>query len=197
MAATHLIAIAVLAILICWTVGAYNRLVRLKNTIANAFDQVDVQLKHRNGLILKLLEAAKKDLAHASNTLDAVITAHNHAKTASDLLRSRPANALAVTKLAVAEQALSSSLGQLFALTEATPELKADVTIRALCEELTGAENKVTFACHAFNHAVGDYNHAQGQFPAVLVAKLFSFTPSAMLPATTSAEARQAVLPVL
>jgi LemA protein len=197
MAATHLIAIAVLAILICWTVGAYNRLVRLKNTITNAFDQVDVQLKHRNGLILKLLEAAKKDLAHASNTLDAVITAHNHAKTASDLLRSRPANASAVTKLAVAEQALSSSLGQLSALTEATPELKADVTIRALSEELTGAENKVTFACHAFNHAVGDYNHAQGQFPAVLVAKLFSFTPSAMLPATTSAEARQAVLPVL
>jgi len=197
MAASHLIAIAVLAILIFWAVGAYNRLVRLKNTIANAFDQVDVQLKHRDGLILKLVDAAKKYLAHTSKTLEAVSTAHNSAKKASELLRSRPANALAVTKLAVAEQALSSSLDQLFALTVTTPELKADATLRGLGEELNGAENKVTFACQAFNQAVGDYNHARGQFPAVLVAKLFSFTPSAMLPATTSAEARQAVRPVL
>jgi LemA protein len=197
MAASQLISIAVLAILIFWAVGAYNRLVRLKNTIANAFVQVDVQLKHRDGLVLKLVDAAKKYLTHTSETLAAVITAHNQAKKASDLLSSRPANALAVTTLAVAEQALSSSLDQLFALTETTPELKADATLRGLGEELTGAENKVTFACHAFNHAVGDYNHARGQFPAVLVAKLFSFTPSAMLPAPTTAEGRQAVRPVL
>ena len=193
MTATQLISIAVLAILIFWAVGAYNRLVRLKNIIANAFGQIDVQLKRRYDLIPNLVEAAKKYLSHERETLEAVITARNQAKSASDVVRSRPANALAVTTLAVAEQALSSSLGQLFALNEAYPELKADETIRELSEELTSTENKVAFARQAFNDAVLDYNDAQGQFPAVLIAKLFSFAPSAMLQATESVEERKGV----
>ena len=193
MTPTQLISIAVLAVLIFWSVGAYNRLVRLKNIIANAFGQIDVQLKRRYDLIPNLVEAAKKYLSHERETLEAVITARNQAKSASDTARSRPTNALAVTTLAVAEQALSSSLGQLFALNEAYPELKADETIRDLSEELTSTENKVGFARQAFNDAVLDYNNAQGQFPAVLVARLFSFAPSAMLQATESAEERKTV----
>lgn len=193
MTSTSLISIAVLAVLTFWAVGAYNRLVRLRNTIANAFGQIDVQLKRRYDLIPNLVEAAKKYLSHERETLEAVITARNHAKSAGDAVRSRPANALALTTLAVAEQALSSSLSQLFALNEAYPELKADETIRELREELTSTENKVAFARQAFNDAVLDYNDAQGQFPAVLIAKLFSFAPSAMLQATQSAEERKAV----
>ena len=193
MTTTSLISIAVLALLVFWAVGAYNRLVRLKNIIANAFGQIDVQLKRRYDLIPNLVEAAKKYLSHERETLEAVITARNQAKSASDAVRSRPANAQAVTTLAVAEQALTGSLGSLFALNEAYPELKADETIRELSEELTSTENKVTFARQAFNDAVLDYNNAQGQFPAVLVAKLFSFTPSAMLQATESADERKAV----
>ena len=193
MTPTQLISIAVLAVLVFWAVGAYNRLIRLKNTIANAFSQIDVQLKRRYDLIPNLVEAAKKYLSHERETLEAVITARNQAKSASDTARARPTNALAVTTLAVAEQALSSSLGQLFALNEAYPELKADETIRDLSEELTSTENKVGFARQAFNDAVLDYNNAQGQFPAVLVARLFSFAPSAMLQATESAEERKTV----
>ena len=189
----QLTSIALLAILVFWAVGAYNRLVRLKNTIANAFGQIDVQLKRRYDLIPDLVEAAKKYLSHERETLEAVINARNRAKSASDAVRSRPANALAVTTLAVAEQALTNSLGSLFALNEAYPELKADETIRELSEELTSTENKVTFARQAFNDAVLDYNNAQGQFPAVLLAKLFSFAPSAMLQATESAEERKTV----
>ena len=193
MTSTQWISIAILALLVFWSVGAYNRLVRLKNIIANAFGQIDVQLKRRYELIPNLVEAAKKYLSHERETLEAVIAARNQAKSASDVARSRPANAVAVTTLAVAEQALSSSLGQLFALSEAYPELKADQTIRDLSEELTSTENKVTFARQAFNDAVLDYNNAQGQFPAVLVAKLFSFAPSAVLQATESAEERKTV----
>ena len=193
MTSTQWISIAVLASLVFWSVGAYNRLVRLKNIIANAFGQIDVQLKRRYELIPNLVEAAKKYLSHERETLEAVIAARNQAKSASDVARSRPSNALAVSTLAVAEQALSSSLGQLFALSEAYPELKADQTIRDLSEELTSTENKVTFARQAFNDAVLDYNNAQGQFPAVLVARLFSFAPSAMLQATESAEERKTV----
>ena len=193
MTSTQLISIAILAVLIFWAVGAYNRLVRLKNMIANAFGQIDVQLKRRYDLIPNLVEAVRKYMSHERETLEAVITARNQAKSASDAAKARPSNALAVTTLAVAEQALSSSLGQLFALSEAYPELKADETIKGLSEELTSTENKVGFARQAFNDAVLDYNNAQGQFPAVLVAKLFSFAPSAMLQATENAEERRTV----
>ena len=193
MTSTQLISLAIVALLIFWAVGAYNRLVRLRNTIANAFGQIDVQLKRRYDLIPNLVEAAKKYLSHERETLEAVINARNQAKTASDAVRSRPVSALAVTTLAVAEQALTSSLGSLFALNEAYPELKADQTIRELSEELTSTENKVTFARQAFNDAVLDYNNAQGQFPAVLIAKIFSFAPSAMLQATESVEERKGV----
>ena len=193
MTSANLISIAILAILIFWAVGAYNRLIRLKNVIANAFGQIDVQLKRRYDLIPNLVEAAKKYLSHERETLEAVINARNQAKSASDAVRSRPANALAVTTLVAAEQALDGSLGRLFAVAEAYPELKADQTIREFSEELTSTENKVTFARQAFNDAVLDYNNAQGQFPAVLIARLFSFAPSAMLQATESADERKAV----
>ncbi|ABE46327.1 LemA family protein [Polaromonas sp. JS666] len=193
MSLSNLVSIAVLALLVCWAVGAYNRLVRLKNLIANAFGQIDVQLKRRYDLIPNLVEAAKKYLQHEQSTLEAVMAARNQARTASDAVRSRPANAAAVTTLAAAEQALDSSLGQLFAVAEAYPELKADQTIRDLSEELTSTENKVGFARQAYNDAVLDYNNAQGQFPAVLIARVFGFAPSAMLRATESAAERQAV----
>ena len=188
-----IMSITVLAILVFWAVGAYNRLVRLKNIIANAFGQIDVQLKRRYDLIPNLVEAARKYLQHEQSTLEAVIVARNQARTASDAVRSRPANANAVTALAVAEQALDGSLGRLFAVAEAYPELKADQTIRELSEELTSTENKVSFSRQAYNDAVLDFNNAQGQFPTLLIARLFGFAPSAMLRATENAAERQAV----
>ena len=188
-----IMSITLFAILVFWAVGAYNRLVRLKNIIANAFGQIDVQLKRRYDLIPNLVEAAKKYLQHEQETLEAVIAARNHARSASDTVRSRPGKADAVIALAAAEQTLDSSLGRLFALAEAYPDLKADQTIRELSEELTSTENKVGFARQAYNDAVLDYNNAQGQFPALLIARLFGFMPSAMLRATDSALERQAV----
>jgi LemA protein len=192
MSISNLVAVAVCALLVFWAVGAYNRLVRLKNTIANAFGQIDVQLKRRYDLIPNLVEAAKKYLQHEQGTLEAVIAARNQARTASDALRSRPTNAAAVTALGAAEQLLDDSLGRLFAVAEAYPELKADQTIRELSEELTSTENKVAFARQAYNDAALDYNNAQGQFPALLIARLFGFAPAALLRATESAQERQA-----
>lgn len=179
-----LVWIVLFAVLVFWAVGAYNRLVRLKNIIGNAFGQIDVQLKRRYDLIPNLVDAAKQYLQHERDTLEAVMAARNQARTASDAVRSRPANAQAVSTLAAAEQALDGSLGRLFAVAEAYPELKADQTIRELSEELSSTENKVSFARQAYNEAVLDYNNAQGQFPAVLLARLFGFAPSVMLQAT-------------
>ena len=84
MTVTHLVLIAVGALLVFWAVGAYNRLVRLKNTIANAFGQIDVQLKRRYDLIPNLVEAARKYLQYERDTLEAVTQARNQAKSASD-----------------------------------------------------------------------------------------------------------------
>ena len=193
MPSNTLLSIVVFAVLVFWAVGAYNRLVRQKNIIANAFGQIDVQLKRRYDLIPNLVEAAKKYLQHEQSTLEAVIAARNQARSASDAVRSRPANAAAVTALGHAERALDGSLGRLFAVAEAYPELKADHTIRELSEELTSTENKVGFARQAYNDAVLDYNNARGQFPALLIARLFGFVPSAMLRATESAVEREAI----
>ena len=185
--------IVVAALLVFWTVGAYNRLVRFKNIIANAFGQIDVQLKRRYDLIPNLVEAAKKYLLHEQATLEAVIAARNQARSASDAVRSRPGKAEAIVALTAAEEALDGSLGRLFAVAEAYPDLKADKTIRELSEELTSTENKVGFSRQAYNDAVLDYNNAQGQFPTLLIARIFGFVPSAMLRATESAEERQGV----
>ena len=185
--------LALLAVLVFWAVGAYNRLVRLKNTIANAFGQIDVQLKRRYDLIPKLVDAASKHLQHEQATLEAVITARNQARSASDAVCNRPGKAQAVIALAVAEQAFDGGLGHLFALVETYPDLKADQTFRDLSEELTGTDNKLDFARQAYNDAVVDYNKAQGQFPALLLASIFGFGPFPMLRATESAVERQSV----
>ena len=193
MSSSNLAFLAAAALLVFWAVGAYNRLVRLKNTIANAFGQIDVQLKRRYDLIPNLVEAAKKYMQHEQVTLEAVISACNQARSASDAARNRPGRAEAVMALAIAERTLDSSLGRLFALAQACPDLKADQTIRELSEELTSTENKVGFARQSYNDAVLDYNNAQSQFPALLIARVFGFAPSAMLPATQSPAVRQAV----
>ena len=193
MSVAALVLIGVAALLVFWAVGAYNRLVRLKNTFANAFGQIDVQLTRRYDLIPNLVEAARGYLQHESSTLEAVIAARNQARSASDAVRAGPTRASAVVALAAAEEVLDVSLGRLFALAEAYPELKADQTIRELSEELTSTENKVAFSRQAYNDAVLDYNDAQGQFPALLVARLFRFAPAAMLQATQTAGERDAI----
>lgn len=187
--------IALFAVLLFWAVGAYNRLVRLKNIISNAFGQMDVQLKRRYDLIPKLVEAARKYLQHEQATLEAVIAARNQARSASDRVASRPGKDEAVIALAAAEQALDGSLRRLFALAEACPELKADQTIRELGEELSSSENKVGFARQAYNDAVLDYNKAQGQFPALLLARGFGFAPAPMLRAIESLQGQPAARP--
>ena len=120
--------------------------------------------------------------------------ARNKAKSACDAVRRKPTQTVAVVALAAAEQALDGSLGRLFAVADACPEIKTDETIRDLSEELTSTKNKFTFARQAYNDAVLIYNKAQRQFPALLIAGLFGLAPSAMLRAPGSAAERESVL---
>jgi LemA protein len=186
MSTTQIVSWIVAAIVLFWAVGAYNRLVRLRNVIANAFAQIDVQLKRRYDLIPNLVEVASKYLAHERETLEAVTAARNQAKAAADAVRARPGTAGPVSSLSMAEQVLDGAMGKLMLLVEAYPELKADQTLRELSEELTSTENKVAFSRQLFNDATLDYNNAAQQFPTSVLAGLFGFREAAMLQATTS-----------
>jgi LemA protein len=176
-----------------WAVGAYNRLVRLRNGIANAFGQIDVQLKRRHDLIPNLVEVARKYLEHESQTLEAVIAARNQARSAEQAASGAPLNPALISTLSGAEQMLGGALGRLMAVVEDYPELKADQNMRELSEELSSTENRIGFARQAYNDQANDYNDAAQQFPTLVVARLFNFQPQSMLEATTSEAERQPV----
>ncbi|HEX5373334.1 MAG TPA: LemA family protein [Aquabacterium sp.] len=193
MSATQIITLAALALLFFWGVGAYNRLVRLRNEITNAFAQIDVQLKRRHDLIPNLVEVARKYLVHERETLERVTAARNQAIAACDLVRSRPSQAGPVKSLALAEDVLSAAMRGFNAVVESYPELQADETLQRLSEELTHTENKVAFSRQLFNDATLDYNNAAQAFPANLVAGVFGFKEAAMLQATQSDAERAAI----
>lgn len=192
MSVTLWVLLALAVALLVWAVGVYNRLAQLRNRMANAFGQIDVQLKRRYDLIPNLVKVAQRYLAHEAATLEAVTRARGAAVGAADAARARPASAAVIGALGLAEQALGGSLGRLMLVAEAYPELKADETMRSLSEELTSTENRVGFARQAFNDQVLEFNDAATQFPALLVARLLGFAPAAMLQATQSDEERQA-----
>jgi LemA protein len=164
-----------LVLLALWAVGAYNGLVTLRNRFKNAFAQIDVQLKRRYDLIPNLVETAKGYLKHERGTLEAVIAARNAASTASTQAAANPGDPTAMKALMGAEAALTGTLGRLFALSEAYPDLKANTTMNNLMEELTSTENKVSFARQAYNDAVMTYNTRREVFPTNLVANMFNF----------------------
>ncbi len=161
-----------------WIVGAYNRLVALRNRFKNAFAQIDVQLKRRYDLIPNLVETAKGYIKHERGTLEAVVAARNAASAANVRASQNPGDATAMKELSGAETALTSTLGRLFAVAEAYPDLKANTTMMALMEELTSTENKVAFARQAYNDAVMGYNTQRETFPTNMVAGPFNFGPA-------------------
>ncbi|HRA13799.1 MAG TPA: LemA family protein, partial [Giesbergeria sp.] len=154
------IVLGLVVVVALWAVSAYNRLVELRNRIANAFGQIDVQLKRRYDLIPNLVEVARGYLQHEASTLEAVIQARGQAQGAAAAARVAPTNAGAVGALAVAEGALGASLGRLMVVSERYPELKADATMQSLSEELASTENRVGFSRQAFNDQVLEFNNA-------------------------------------
>ena len=193
MSTTQIVTWVVLVTLALWMLSAYNRLVRSRNEIANAFAQIDVQLKRRYDLIPNLVDVARKYVQHERDTLEAVIAARNAAKSAGDAARAKPADAQRIGALGSAEGALAGMMKQLAGVVEAYPALKADATLRELSEELGHTENRIAFARQAFNDSVLDYNNAAQQVPTNIVAGVFSFKPAAMLEATANDAERSAV----
>lgn len=171
---------AVIVLAILYAIGVYNALVGKRNRYKNGFSQIDVQLKRRHDLIPNLLETVKGYMAHEKGTLEGVVQARNQAVSVSQKVAANPGDPEGMKQLAAAEGQLNASLGRLFALAEAYPDLKANQTMMNLQEELTSTENKVAFARQGFNDQVTDYNTYREGFPAVIFAGMFGFYPASL-----------------
>jgi LemA protein len=165
MGAWIIIGIIVLAAL--YLTFAYNSLVRMRNSVENAWRQIDVQLKRRHDLIPNLVEAVKGYMQFERDTLTQVIEARNRAVGAS----SQEARLQA-------ENQLSAGLGRLFALMENYPQLKSDENVLQLQEQLITTENQIAFARQAYNDAVMELNNRIETFPTNIIADHFGFHPA-------------------
>ncbi|MBD9586352.1 MULTISPECIES: LemA family protein [Pseudomonas] len=174
-----LVILAVLVLGILYVIGLFNSLVARRNEIANAFAQVEVQLKRRYDLIPNLVATAKGYLTHERETLEAVIAARNNALAGLKAAQAQPGDARNIAQLSLADGVLSSAMGRLNVTLEAYPELQALQAMQQLSEEISSTENKVTFARQVFNDAVLTYNNLKQSFPAVLLAARFGHAADA------------------
>ena len=177
-----LVILIALVIVGLYLVATYNRLINLKNQVFNAWKQIDVQLKRRHDLIPNLVNTVRGVMQYERETLEAVVQARNQELA----VERRPGASVAQT--AAAEAALSGALGRLMAVVEAYPDLKAAGNVAQLQEELTSTENKIGFARQLYNDTATQYNSAQQQFPANLVAGLAKATPAELWEITDAAE---------
>ncbi|MBJ7449971.1 MAG: LemA family protein [Parachlamydiales bacterium] len=175
------IIVIILAVIVIWIVSIYNRLVRFKNQVKNAWSQIDVQLQRRYDLIPNLIETVKGYMTYEKGTLEAVIQARNQASSArSQVNASGGPTEGSLKDLIGAESLLKGAVGNLFALAENYPQLHANETMQRLQEELSSTENKIAFARQAYNDSVMGYNNAQQQFPSSLMATAFGHKPTDM-----------------
>jgi LemA protein len=165
MSTTAWVILGIVVLLILWIIFIYNGLVAMRQRVSQAFADIDVQLKQRHDLVPNLVETVKGYAAHERGTLEAVVQARNAAMTAQG-----PA------QMAAAENMLSGALRQLFALSEAYPDLKANQNFQQLQLELSDLENKIAASRRFFNNAVQEYNTGIEQFPAALIAGPLGFS---------------------
>ena len=164
MSTTGWIVLGVIVVLVLWAISIYNSLVAMRQRVNQSFADIDVQLKQRHDLIPNLVETVKGYASHERGTLEAVVQARNAAIAAPG-----------VEQKVAAENMLTGALKNLFALSEAYPDLKANTNFQQLQAELSDIENKLAAARRFFNNAVQEYNTGIQQFPAALFASMFGF----------------------
>ena len=174
---TLIIIAAVLVLLVLFVIGIYNALVRLRNQVDNAWSQIDVQLKRRHDLIPNLVETAKGYMQHERGTFEAITKA-----------RSRAMGAKTVSEASKAEGALGEALSKFMLVVENYPDLKANQNFLAVQEELTGTENRISFARQSYNDQVLFFNNKIQMFPSNVVANMFNFSKRDFFELETGAE---------
>lgn len=179
MGTAMIVIVSIIVLLVVWLIALYNKLINRKNQVKNAWSQIDVQLQRRNDLIPNLIETVKGYMTYEKGTLEAVISARNQAVAARRAVeQSGGPTGGSIKELLAAEATLKGSLGNLFALAENYPQLKASEPMQQLQEELSSTENKIAFARQAYNDQAMAYNTTQQEFPAVMVASMFGHHPA-------------------
>ena len=163
-----IIVIVVIVAILLLLVGLYNNLVTLKMRVKNAWAQIDTQLKRRFDLIPNLIETVKGYATHEQETLEKVVDARNTYVTASSVEAKADAN-----------NQLTNTLKNLFALAESYPDLKANENFLALQTELSGTEDKIAYSRQFYNDTVQMYNTAIMKFPTNLIAGILGFKEEA------------------
>lgn len=156
-----------------YAIMLYNGLVQLKHSVGKAWANIDVLLKQRHDEIPKLVETCKQYKAFEQSTLEKVIAARSKVHEA----RQRED----IPALGQAETALRAGLGSIFAIAEAYPDLKTNETFQHLMTRISGLENSIADRREFYNESVNLYNIRLEQFPDVLIAGMFHFTPRSLL----------------
>ena len=169
------------AVIVFWMVGAYNRLVRLRNDIGAAWAQIDKQLGRRAQALPVLLAALREPMGAEGPALDAVAAAQQHLQSAADALRPGPVQADAATALAGASVRLDATLARLLALLDQHPALREDAVVAKSLRELHDADLRLAFARQLFNDAGLVYDRAARQFPTRLLSRLYNFSAAGRL----------------
>ena len=164
------IVLAVVGVVVLWAVFSYNRLVSLREQVRAGWAQIDVLLKRRHDLVPNLVETVKGYAAHEREPLERVISARNAAVAARG--DAAPGDA---ARVSAAEGALGGALRQLFALSEAYPDLKANANFGELQRELAGTENGISHQRQQYNATVAAYNTTMLSFPNNLISGMFGF----------------------
>lgn len=172
-----IITIILVVLLIFFAISYKNKFVTLLNRVKNAWSQIDVQLQKRLDLVPNLVETVKGYASHEKGTLEAVIAARNQYVSASTVEE----------KIGASNQ-LTGMLRQLFALSEAYPDLKANTNFLHLQEQLKEIEDKIAFARQFYNDTVTKYNQSIQLFPASLFAGLYHYVEEPLFQAAAEAQ---------
>ncbi|MFC4862585.1 LemA family protein [Pseudomonas sp. JS3066] len=173
MSLTSVALIVVLLLVAAYAVILYNALVRLKHGVGKAWSNIEVLLKQRHDELPKLVETCKQYMQHERTTLERVIAARNAVASAREKGD--------IGALGQAESGLRAGLGQLFALAESYPQLKANESFQFLQQRISGLENGIADRRELYNEAVNLNNVRIEQFPDVIIAGLFGFKAAELL----------------
>jgi LemA protein len=171
--------ILIVAIVVMWAIGIYNKLVSYKTQYQNGFEQISVQLKRRLDLIGNLVDAAKKYMEHEKETLMAVTQARSGLLNATQAAEKNPGDVNAMATLATSQVTLDSAMGGFNLKMEDYPDLKASENMQQLSEEITTTENRIAAARQGYNDLVQKFNEYKKSFPTVMLAGMFGFGDNA------------------
>ncbi len=163
----------VIVVVVVYAINIYNHLVRIKHNVAKAWSNIDVLLKQRHDEIPKLVETCKQYMKFEKETLEKVMQARNQVSSA------RQSQDMA--GLGTAEGMLRMGLGNLFAVAEAYPDLKANETFQHLQTRISTLESAIADRREFYNESVNINNTRIEQFPDIIIARLLNFTARDLL----------------